>query len=85
MSSKSPVERATREAIKAAQRAREFADLFEKYANALKSDGPSEHAKTMRILGKNKLAELKEAVSDCEYWIEINESSREAKSAVAWK
>jgi hypothetical protein len=85
MSSKSPVERAAREAIKAAQRAREFADLFEKYANALKSDGPSEHALTIRILGKSKLAELKEAVSDCEYWIEINQSGRETTIAAAGK
>jgi hypothetical protein len=85
MPSKTPVERAAREAIKAAQRAREFADLFEKYADALKSDGPGEHALTLRILGKSKLAELKEAVSDCEYWIEINESSRDSKIAAVGK
>ena len=69
----SPTRNAAREARKAATRAREFADLFEKYAETLLKPGREMDASGLRMLAKDKFAELREALSDCDDWARLAE------------
>ena len=83
MNGKTPEQRAAREARKAAERAREFAGLFEEYADCLLAPGTRERARTLCTLGKSKLAEMKEAVSDCEDWVRLAEQREDARTVGA--
>lgn len=69
----SPLHNAVREARKAAARARDFADLFEKYADCLLTPGYEMDAAGLRMQAKDKLAELREALSDSDDWARIAE------------
>lgn len=64
---------AAREARKAAARARDFADLFEQYAHRLLTPGCEMDASGLRMLAKDKLAELREALSGSDDWARIAE------------
>ena len=64
---------AAREARKAAARARDFADLFEKYAERLLMPGCEMDAAGLRMQAKDKLAELREALSDSDDWARLAE------------
>lgn|GEM_PF-6037298 len=81
MSDQNPIERAAREARKAAERARAFADLFEEYAACLLVSGERIHAAELRMLGKDKFAEIREALSDSEDWIRLAEWREEVMFA----
>lgn len=60
--------KAAREILKAAERAREFAELCEFYAGALQDARAEERAERLRLLMRSKLAEVREAVADSEEW-----------------
>lgn len=68
-----PLHNAAREARKAAARARDFADLFERYADRLLAPGCEMDAAGLRMQAKDKLAELREALSDSDDWARIAE------------
>ena len=64
-----PQQRAAREMRKAAERARELAQLCERYADSLSdADLSATRAEELRLLTRSKLAEVKEAVADCDEW-----------------
>lgn len=69
----SPIHNAEREARKAAARARDFADLLEKYAERLLTPGCEMDAAGLRMQAKDKLAELREALSDSDDWARLAE------------
>jgi hypothetical protein len=69
----SPIHNAAREARKAAARARDFADLFEQYAERLLTPGCEIGAAGLRTQAKDKLAELREALSDSDDWARMAE------------
>lgn len=68
-----PLHNAAREARKAASRARDFADLCERYADRLLTPGCEMDASGLRLLAKDKLAELREALSDSDDWARLAE------------
>lgn len=68
-----PLHNAAREARKAAARARDFADLFDKYAERLLTPGCEMDASGLRMQAKDKLAELREALSDSDDWARMAE------------
>ena len=70
---KSPVHNAAREARKAAVRARDFADLAERYAERLLTPGCEMDASGLRMQAKDKLVELREALSDSDDWARLAE------------
>lgn len=72
------LEKAAREARRAAERAREFADLFDQYAGCLAREDSKERAIELRLKGKSKLAELREAVSDSDDWARVEEWEAES-------
>lgn len=64
-----PQHRAAREMRKAAERSRELAELCERYAESLlEGEAGGARAEELRRLTRSKLAEVKEAVSDCDEW-----------------
>lgn len=64
-----PQHRAAREMRKAAERARELAELCERYAESLLDEpGGAARAEELRRLTRSKLAEVKEAVADSDEW-----------------
>ena len=67
------LEKAAKEAQRAAERAREFANLFDQYADSLLSEASEEQAVELRMRGRSKLAEVREAVSDCDDWARVIE------------
>ena len=69
----SPLQNAAREAHKAAARARDFAELFEKYAERLLTPGCEMDAAALRMQAKDKLAELREALADSDDWARVAE------------
>lgn len=69
----SPLHNAAREARKAAARARDFAGLFEKHAECLLTPGYEMDAAGLRMQARDKLAELREALSDSDDWARIAE------------
>ena len=69
----SPIHNAAREARKAAARARDLADLFERYAERLLTPGCEMDAAGLRMQAKDKLAELREALSDSDDWARLAE------------
>ena len=69
----STLHKAAREARKAAARARDFADLFEQYAESLLTPGREMDASGLRMLAKDKLGELREALSDSDDWARLAE------------
>jgi hypothetical protein len=75
----SPLHRAAWEARKAAARARDFADLFEKYADRLVTPGCELDASGLRLQAKDKFSELREALSDSDDWARVAEWRDEAK------
>ena len=68
-----PLYHAAREARKAAERARDFADLFERYAERLLTPGCEMDAAGLRMQAKDKLAEMREALSDSDDWARLAE------------
>lgn len=68
-----PLLNAACEARKAASRARDFADLFDKYAERLLTPGCEMDASGLRMQAKDKLAELREALSDSDDWARMAE------------
>jgi hypothetical protein len=68
-----PLHNAAREARKAASRARDFADLFEQYADRLLTPGCEMDAAGLRMHAKDKLAALREALSDSDDWARMAE------------
>ena len=68
-----PLHNAAREARKAAARARDLADLFEQYAERLLMPGCEMDATGLRMQAKDKLAELREALSDSDDWARLAE------------
>lgn len=81
MNTKRPQEMAGREARKAARRGREFAEIFFQYADCLHAGGPEWRAEELRALGRSKLGELREALSDCEDWARLARLPRAARAA----
>ena len=79
----SPLDRAAREARKAAARARDFADLCERYADRLLAPGFEMDAAGLRMQAKDKLAELREALSDSDDWARVAEWRADATLAAA--
>jgi len=69
----SPIHNASREARKAAARARDLADLFERYADRLLTPGCEMDAAGLRMQAKDKLSELREALSDSDDWARLAE------------
>lgn len=67
------LEKAAKEARRAAERAREFANLFEEYADSLLQANSETRAGELRLKGKGKLAEVREAVSDSDDWARVIE------------
>lgn len=67
----SPIQNAAREARKAAERARGFADLLDMYAERLLTPGCEMDASGLRMQAKDKLAELREALSDSDDWARL--------------
>lgn len=67
------IEKAAKEARRAAERARQFAKLFEEYAACLLQDGVHSRAAELRLQGRSKLAEIREAVSDSDDWARVHE------------
>lgn len=78
-----PLHNAAREARKAAARARDFADLFEKYAERLLTPGCEMDASGLRMQAKDKLAELREALSDSDDWARLAEWRADASLVAA--
>ena len=78
-----PLHNAAREARKAAARARDFADLFEKYAERLLTPGCEMDASGLRMQAKDKLAELREALSDSDDWARLAEWRADTSLAAA--
>ena len=68
-----PLNNASREARKAAARARDLADLCERYAERLLTPGCEMDASGLRMQAKNKLAEVREALSDSNQWARLAE------------
>lgn len=68
-----PLHNAAREARKAAARARDFAELFEQYAERLLAPGCEMDASGLRMQAKDKLVELREALSDSDDWARLAE------------
>ena len=68
-----PIHNAAREARKAAARARDFADLFDKYAERLLTPGCQMDAMGLHMQAKDKFAELREALSDSDDWARLAE------------
>ena len=68
-----PLHNAAREARKAAARARDFAELCERYAERLLTPGCEMDAAGLRTQAKDKLAELREALSDSDDWARLAE------------
>lgn len=64
---------AAREARKAADRARDLAELCERYAESLVTSGREMDASGLRMLAKDKFAELREALSDSDDWVRVAE------------
>ena len=62
---------AAREARKAAARARDLADLCEKYAERLLTPGCEMDASGLRMQAKDRLAEVREALSDSNQWARL--------------
>jgi hypothetical protein len=79
----SPLHNAAREARKAAARARNFADLFEKYADSLLMPGHEMDAAGLRMQARDKLAELREALSDSDDWARVAEWRADTTLVVA--
>ncbi|HEY0077034.1 MAG TPA: hypothetical protein VGB73_00190 [Pyrinomonadaceae bacterium] len=57
------LQQAAREARRAAEQAREFADLFEQYAASLAKPGGQEKARKLRLSALDKLREVQESVA----------------------
>ena len=68
-----PLHNAAREARKAAARARDFADLCENYAERLLTPNCEMDASGLRMRAKDKLAEVREALSDSNQWARLAE------------
>jgi ElaB/YqjD/DUF883 family membrane-anchored ribosome-binding protein len=79
MSSKKSLEKASNEARRAAARAREFANLFDEYAVYLLREDSKDKASELRLRGKSKLAEVREAVSDSDDWARVWERELETR------
>jgi hypothetical protein len=73
------LERAATEARRAAERARDFAALFDQYADCLLQADAEERASELRLKGKSRLAELREAVSDSDDWARVIEWETETR------
>ena len=80
MSSNKSLEKASNEARRAAARAREFANLFDEYAEYLLREDSKDKASELRLRGKSKLAEVREAVSDSDDWARVWERELETRS-----
>jgi hypothetical protein len=78
-----PIHNAAREAGKAAERARDFADLFDKYAERLLTPGCEMDASGLRMQAKDKFAELREALSDSDDWARLAEWRTDTTLAAA--
>lgn len=78
-----PIQNAAREARKAAARARDFADLFDKYAERLLTPGCEMDATGLRMQAKDKFAELREALSDSDDWARLAEWRTETTMTAA--
>lgn len=79
----SPLHNAAREARKVAARARDLADLFERYAERLLTPGCEMDAAGLRMQAKDKLAELREALSDSDDWARMAEWRADTPPAAA--
>ena len=60
---------AAKDARKAAQKARELADLFEDYANSLLDENWQERAGELRLMAGNKIQEFRDSVAACDDWV----------------
>ena len=78
-----PIHNAAREARKAAARARDFADLLDKYVERLLTPGCEMDAAGLRMQAKDKLAEVREALSDSDDWARLAEWQTDTALATA--
>lgn len=70
MNQQAALQNAADEARKAAEKAREFADLFEDYASCLLTPELQGRASELHLTAINKMQAIRKAVADSDDWVE---------------